>query len=216
MKILSTNISKSKTILYNGKEIQTGIFKVPTSDEVTIEKVNIIGDEQADLINHGGAHKAVYAFSFDHYDYWKGVLENQNLSPGVFGENFTISNLSEEKIHIGDHIRLGTALLEVSQPRVPCFKLGIALGNKSAAKLFTQNYCTGVYFRVLVPGIAKTGDVVSIENKATHGISVKTLFQAYFDREFVGFEKILQEALLLEELAPEWKAKLSKKLSIKN
>lgn len=216
MKIISTNISKAKTILHNGKEIQTGIFKVPTSDEVTIEKVNIIGDEQADLINHGGAHKAVYAFSFDHYDYWKGVLGNKNLSSGMFGENFTISGFSEDNIHIGDQFRLGTALLEVSQPRVPCFKLGIALDNKSAPKLFTQHYCTGVYFRVLVPGIAKTGDLVSIEKKTAHEISIKTLFQAYFDKKYVGSEAVLSEALDIDELAPEWKNKLNKRLSTKS
>lgn len=186
MKIISTNISKSKTVLYNGKELKTGIFKVPTYDEVAIETLNIIGDEQADLIYHGGEHKAVYAFSFNHYDYWKDVLENRNLSNGAFGENFTVSNLSEENVKIGDQFRFGTALLEVSQPRVPCFKLGIALNNKNAVKLFTKNYCTGVYFRVLEPGITKTGDTVFFEKRSDHDVSIKNLFQAYFDRNYVG------------------------------
>lgn len=216
MKIISTNISKSKTILHNGKEIKTGIFKVPTCDEVIIDKMNIIGDEQADLIHHGGEHKAVYAFSSNHYDYWQDILKNKDLSSGMFGENFTIANFSEESINIGDQFRIGTALLEVSQPRVPCFKLGIALDNKNILKLFTQNYCTGVYFRVLEPGTAKTGDIVSVERRATHDISIKKLFQAYFDKNYVGFESILSEALTLNELAPEWKEKLKKRLSIQN
>lgn len=215
MKIISTNISKVKKIIHNGKEIRTGIFKVPTCDKVIIEKMSIIGDEQADLIYHGGEHKAVYAFSSNHYDYWKDTLKNKDLSSGMFGENFTISNLSEENINIGDQFRIGTALLEVSQPRVPCFKLGIALNNKNVLKLFIQNYCTGVYFRVLEPGMAKTGDIVSIEKKSTHDISIKKIFQAYFDKKYVGFENILSEALALNELAPEWKDKLKKKLSIK-
>jgi MOSC domain-containing protein YiiM len=214
MKIISTNVSKAKTILHNGKEIRTGIFKVPTCDKVIIEKINIIGDEQADLINHGGEHKAVYAFSANHYDYWRSALKNNNLSSGMFGENFTISNFSEENINIGDQFRIGTALLEVSQPRVPCFKLGIALDNKEVLKLFTQNCSTGVYFRVLEPGMAKTGDTVSIEKKSTHEISIKKLFQAYFDKKYLGFEDILSEALALNELAPEWKDKLKKRLSI--
>ena len=213
MKIISTNISRSKTVLYNGKELKTGIFKVPTFDEVTIEKLNIIGDEQADLIYHGGEHKAVYAFSFNHYDYWKGVLENSNLSHGVFGENFTLSNLAEENVKIGDQFRFGTALLEVSQPRVPCFKLGIALNNKHAVKLFRKSYCTGVYFRVLEPGITKTGDTVLIEKKPTHGVTIKNLFQAYFDTCYAGAEQLFAEALALEELAPEWKNKLTKRLA---
>lgn len=216
MQIISTNISKSKTVNFNGKEVKTGIFKRPIFDEITIEKLNIVGDEQADMIYHGGEHKAVYAFSADHYDYWKDVFNNKDLSSGMFGENFTISNFDEENIHIGDQFRFGTALLEVSQPRVPCFKLGIALNNKNAPKLFTQHYATGVYFRVLEPGITKTGDVVSVEKKSTHDISIKRLFQAYFDKEYVGSEQILSEALALNELAPEWKEKLIKRLSKKN
>jgi MOSC domain-containing protein YiiM len=216
MKIISTNISKSKTVSYNGKEIKTGIFKLPTSDEVTIETLNIMGDEQADLIHHGGEHKAVYAFSFNHYEYWKSILENRNLSNGSFGENFTVSNLSEEDIKIGDQFRFGTALLEVSQPRVPCFKLGIALKDKNAVKLFTKNYCTGVYFRVLESGVAKTGDTITIEKKSTHDISIKNLFQAYYDRNFVDYEILFSQAIALKELAPEWKAKLAKRLSIKS
>lgn len=216
MKVISTNISKIKTISYNNKKVETGIFKSPTSNEVTISTMNIVGDEQADLINHGGEHKAVYAFSFDHYEYWKKELQNKTLTSGMFGENFTITNLSEENINIGDQLRIGTALLEVSQPRVPCFKLGIALDNKSILKLFIQNYCTGIYFRVLEPGVTKTGDVVTIEKKTTHNISVKRLFQAFFDKDYVGYESILSEAYYLNELAPEWKEKIKKKLNIKD
>ena len=216
MKIISTNISKIKTLIHNGKEVKTGIFKIPTNEPVVIEKLNIIGDEQADLVNHGGVDKAVYAFSHNHYEYWQKALENENLSSGVFGENFTISDLDEANIHIGDHIRIGTALLEVSQPRVPCFKLAIALNNKNSLKLFSQHYCTGVYFRVLEQGIAKTGDSVVIEKKASHDISVKKLFQAFFDKKYVGYEDILLEALALPELAVEWQEKLTKKLGIKS
>ena len=214
MKIISTNISKIKTVIYNGKEVKTGIFKTSTSESVAIEKLNIIGDEQADLVNHGGVDKAVYAFSHNHYEYWQKTLENENLSSGIFGENFTISDLDEATIHIGDHIRIGTALLEVSQPRVPCFKLGIALNNKNSLKLFTQHYCTGVYFRVLEQGIAKTGDAVTIEKKATHNISVKMLFQAFFDKQYPGYESVLLAALELPDLALEWQIKIKKKLAI--
>ena len=214
MKIISTNISKIKTVVHNSKEVKTGIFKIPTNEPVVIEKLNIIGDEQADLVNHGGVDKAVYAFSHNHYDYWRQTLKNENLNFGIFGENFTITDLDEENIHIGDHIRVGTALLEVSQPRVPCFKLAIALNNKNSLKLFTQHYCTGVYFRVLEQGVAKTGDSVVIEKKASHDISVKRLFQAFFDKKHVDYENVLLEALTLPELALEWQEKIKKKLSI--
>ncbi|MBB1444206.1 MOSC domain-containing protein [Pseudoalteromonas sp. SG43-3] len=216
MKIISTNISKIKTLIHNGKEVKTGIFKTPTNEPVVIEKLNIIGDEQADLVNHGGVDKAVYAFSHNHYDYWKQTLENDDLAVGAFGENLTISDLDEANIHIGDHIRIGTALLEVSQPRVPCFKLAIALNNKNSLKLFTQHYCTGVYFRVLEQGVAKTGDSVVIEKKASHDISVKKLFQAFFDKKYPDYESVLLAALELPELALEWQTKIKKKLCIKN
>ena len=214
MKIISTNISKIKTVVHNSKEAKTGIFKIPTNEPAVIDKLNIIGDEQADLVNHGGVDKAVYAFSHNHYDYWRQTLKNENLNFGIFGENFTITDLDEENIHIGDHIRVGTALLEVSQPRVPCFKLAIALNNKNSLKLFTQHYCTGVYFRVLEQGVAKTGDSVVIEKKASHDISVKRLFQAFFDKKYVDYEDVLLEALTLPELALEWQEKIKKKLSI--
>ncbi|MCQ8888030.1 MOSC domain-containing protein [Pseudoalteromonas carrageenovora] len=214
MKIISTNISKIKTVVHNGKAIKTGIFKTPTNEPVVIEKLNIIGDEQADLVNHGGVDKAVYAFSHNHYAYWKHTLENDDLAVGAFGENFTISDLDEQNIHIGDHISVGTALLEVSQPRVPCFKLAIALNNKQSLKLFTQYYHTGVYFRVLEPGMAKTGDAVTIVHKAEHNISVKTLFQAFFDKQYPDYESVLLAALELPELALEWQAKIKKKLGI--
>ena len=214
MHIISTNISKIKTVVHNGKEVKTGIFKTPTNESVVIEKLNIIGDEQADLVNHGGIDKAVYAFSHNHYDYWKRALKNDDLAVGAFGENFTISDLDEQNIHIGDRIRLGTALLEVSQPRVPCFKLAIALNNKQSLKLFTQYYHTGVYFRVLEQGMAKTGDAVIIEHKAKHNISVKTLFQAFFDKQYPDCESVLLAALELPELALEWQTKIKKKLSL--
>ena len=214
MKIISTNISKVITILHNKKEIKTGIFKSVTDNEIVITKTNIIGDEQADLVNHGGEHKAVYAFSSDHYEYWKKELKNEKLSFGMFGENFTISNLSEKDIHIGEQFRIGTALLEVSQPRVPCFKLGIALDNKSILKLFTQHHCTGVYFRVIEPGIVKKDDELIIEKEVEHNISIKKLFQAYFDKSYIDYESVLSEAYSLKELAPEWKEKIRKKLSI--
>ena len=216
MKIISTNISKIKTLIHNGKEVKTGIFKTPTNEPVVIEKLYIIGDEQADLVNHGGVDKAVYAFSHNHYEYWKQTLENDDLAVGAFGENFTISDLDEVNIHIGDHIRIGTALLEVSQPRVPCFKLAIALNNKNSLKLFTQHYCTGVYFRVLEQGVAKTGDSVVIEKKASHDISVKKLFQAFFDKKYPDYESVLLAALELPEIALEWQTKIKKKLCIKN
>lgn len=212
MKILSINVSKPRIIQYGGKDVLTGIFKQAVSAEVFIGKLNLQGDEQADLKNHGGEHKAVYAFSASHYEYWRNALGEPELPFGSFGENFTVSNFSEERIRIGDEFQFGSAVLQVSQPRIPCFKLGIALNNKSAPKLFIKTYSTGIYFRVLTPGSVKTGDSIHLSKKSLHSITVKKVFQAYFDNKYSNAEMVLAEAIGLDELAPEWKEKIAKKL----
>ena len=213
MKITSTNIAKVTTMMHKGKAIRTAILKQPTANEVTIERTHIIGDEQADLKWHGGEEKAVYGFSANHYPYWQQQLNNNNLSAGMFGENFTITDLAEDHINIGDRLRLGSALLEVSQPRDPCFKLALAIKDERILKLFTRHYCTGVYFRVLETGRAKTGDIVQCEHKADHGISVKKLFRAFYDNKYPEALSVMKTALALPELAPEWQEKLQSRLS---
>lgn len=213
MKIISTNIAKVTTMMHQGKAISTAILKQPTSKEVSIERTGIIGDEQADLKWHGGEEKAVYAFSANHYPYWQQQLNNDSLSAGMFGENFTISDLAEEDIHIGDRFRLGSALLEVSQPREPCFKLALAVKDERILKLFTRRYCTGVYFRVIETGHAKTGGLVHCEHKENHGITVKKLFRAFFDNKYSDATQVMKTALTLPTLAPEWQEKLQTRLS---
>ncbi len=213
MKIISTNIAKVTTMMHQDKAIRTAILKQPTTKEVVIERTCIIGDEQADLKWHGGEEKAVYAFSANHYPYWRQQLNNDSLTAGMFGENFTISDFAEEDIHIGDRFRLGSALLEVSQPREPCFKLALAVKDERILKLFTRRYCTGVYFRVIETGHAKTGDLVHCEHKVSHGISVKKLFRAFFDNKYSDAAQVMKTAVSLPTLAPEWQEKLQKRLS---
>jgi MOSC domain-containing protein YiiM len=213
MKIISTNIAKVTTMMHQGKAIRTAILKQPTIKEVSIERTCVIGDEQADLKWHGGEEKAVYAFSANHYPYWQQQLNNDSLSAGMFGENFTISDLAEEDIHIGDRFRLGSALLEVSQPREPCFKLALAVKDERILKLFTRRYCTGVYFRVIETGHAKTDDLVYCEHKENHGITVKKLFRAFFDNKYSDATQVMKTALTLPTLAPEWQEKLQTRLS---
>lgn len=212
MKVISVNVSSAEHVEYEGKTISTGIFKKPVKNSVVVSSLGIKGDEQADLINHGGTHKAVYAFSSDHYDYWRGVLNRPDLALGAFGENLAISNLDESQICIGDQFRIGSCLLEVSQPRVPCFKLGIALRNTRAPKLFTKSFRTGVYFRVVEEGTLNSGDDVLRHLSAPNSVSIETLFQAYFDKSYEGAESVFVEALKLDGLAPEWKEKLVKRV----
>lgn len=216
MEVRSVNVSSPVEVQYQGKTITTGIFKKPVEGPVSIINHNFVGDGQADLINHGGADKAVYAFSSDHYSYWREVLNSPDLAPGTFGENLTISKLYESELHIGDQLSIGSCLLEVSQPRVPCFKLGIAVNSKTMPKLFTQNFETGVYFRVLQEGAITAGDLVSVTKRDPSKISIKVLFQAYFDKTFKGQADIFERALLIPTLANEWRNHLSARLAKKS
>lgn len=213
MKVVSVNVSRPVEIEYLGKTITTGIFKKPVAGPVSIRNDNFIGDGQADLKSHGGKDKGVYAFSSGHYPYWQRILNSPNLSPGTFGENLTISALDESAINIGDHFSIGSCLLEVSQPRVPCFKLGIAVNDKTMPKLFTQRFATGVYFRVLQQGTIQAGDMAMIVKKEPSKISIKALFQAYFDKTYGQSTDIMEQALSIPALAQEWRTHLNTRLS---
>jgi len=208
MQVTSLNVAQARQVMHEGINISTGIFKQPVQGALAVSVRGVEGDRQCDLINHGGEHKAVYAFSLQHYDYWRETLDNFDLAAGAFGENLTMSELDEARICIGDQLAIGGTLLEVSQPRVPCYKLGIALGDKRAPALFTRHFHTGVYFRVIEPGKITAGDRADRVHHHPAGISVHALFRAYFDRLCSGGEEILRAARELEELAPEWQEKL--------
>jgi MOSC domain-containing protein YiiM len=213
MEILSINVSPPVDIRYRGKTISTGIFKKPVTGRVWVGKCNVAGDQQVDLDNHGGEHKAVYAFSADHYSYWRRKLERPDLSYGAFGENITASEFGESDLHIGDQFRTGECILEISQPRVPCFKLGIALENRSMPQLFVQRFATGVYLRVLQEGYIQAGEPIALIKVGKFELSVRSLFQAYFDKSYPDALNIMKKALLIPELSPEWVSKLSAKIS---
>jgi len=212
MEVISINIAQPTDIDYQGKTVSTGIFKQPVNHKTQVQKENIVGDGQADLIHHGGLDKAVYGFSADHYRYWRDTLHQPNLKYGAFGENLTISSLSEEQLCIGDRLEIGDTVLEVSQPRVPCFKLGIALDNVKAPSLFTKSNNTGVYFRVIKSGFITPGDNLVVVKSTKDTVSVQSLFRAYYDRHYSDSEAVLNTANKIEELAEEWRLKVIKKL----
>jgi len=212
MNLLSINTTLPTKIEYQGRIISTGIFKKPVTGPVFIAKDNLNGDQQADLKNHGGEHKAVYAFSSDHYPYWSKVLQNSELKPGIFGENLTISGFDETSLNIGDQLGVGHCILEVTQPRVPCFKLGIAVGNMNMPRLFIENFATGAYLRVLQEGFIEAGNAVEVIKEGQFKLSIQSVFRAYFDKEYRQPVSVMQKALLLPELSTEWRKKLSVRL----
>ena len=208
MYVMSVNVARVREINFQGESHKTGIFKEPVAGLVAVSTLGLQGDRQCDLLNHGGEHKAVYGFALEHYGHWRETLANPGLEPGAFGENLTISGLDEEAICIGDQFTIGSVLLEVSQPRVPCFKLGIALEDERAPALFSQYFHTGIYFRVLQEGSLKKG--ITCERTFSHpaGLSVHSLFRAFYDRDYPDRSSLLANACKLEALAPEWQHKL--------
>lgn len=212
MKLISINVSLPVEVNYNNKIISTGIFKKPISGSVDVNQNGLFGDQQVDLINHGGEHKAVYGFSANHYDHWRKELDNPHLSYGQFGENLTITDLDEATLCIGDQLQIGNCILEITQPRAPCFKLGIALDLNAMPKLFVQSASTGIYFRVLHIGSIANGSLVKRIYHHPKRLSVQTLFKAYFDKQFVDANKVLNIASDIPELSGEWRQKVLARL----
>lgn len=212
MELLSINVSLPKEIEFNNENIQTGIFKKPVSGSVEVTQFNVTGDQQVDLKNHGGEHKAVYGFSTNHYEYWRTALDKPELSYGQFGENLSITDLDESKLCIGDQLQIGDCILEITQPRVPCFKLGIAMGLRTMPKLFIQHAGTGIYFRIIQAGPINTGQKVERIVEHPDQLSVQTLFKAYFDPDFVDPVSVMQKAASIPQLSNEWQQKVHARL----
>ena len=203
MKLLSVNVSQPKEVSYNGKRIKTGIFKEPVSGRTMMRQLNLDGDGQGDPTVHGGIHKAVYIYTIEHYDYWKRELVRDDLTYGQFGENLTVEGLLEETVHIGDVFRVGEALVEVSQPRVPCFKLGIKMGNARIVKPFLASERVGFYVRVLEEGEVGAGDAIERTKVGEGQMTVKEIVHLrHFDNINVA---AAEKAASLPALTPSWR-----------
>ena len=182
MHVVSVNVGLPREVEWKGRKVLTGIFKGPVHARVPVRRLNIDGDGQADLTVHGGPEKAVYAYPSEHYGPWAGRL-GYELSPGNFGENLTTQGLLEDAVHIGDEFRVGTARLVVTQPRLPCFKLGIRFGDPGMVKTFLRAGMPGIYFAVVEEG--EVGPEDPIERLAEDGsrVSVAEMFRLVLDRD---------------------------------
>jgi len=162
MKIVATNIGDRVEIDWKGKLVTTGIFKFPTQEPIFLDVEDVKGDTLCDRKNHGGIDQAVYAYSFKHYEYWKGLYPDLEwTSGGMLGENLTIDDLDETKTHIGDTFKIGDkVIIEVTKPRPPCLKLGVKFNNVAMLKQFWNTTMCGVYFKVIQTGFVKEGDVL--------------------------------------------------------
>jgi MOSC domain-containing protein YiiM len=183
MKVISVNVGLPQEFAWKGMKVSTAIFKYPVANPVSINQMNLSGDEQADLTVHGCYHKAVYAYPLEHYSYWRSELCGLDLSYGNFGENLTTEGLSEETLCIGDRIRFGTATLVVTQPRMPCYKLAVRFGMDDMVKRFLKSRKSGFYFAVVEPGIVAPGSNITIVSRDPQRVSIADILKLYLDRE---------------------------------
>lgn len=211
MKIVSVNVGLPCQINSGVKTVTTGIIKAPVHRRVKVSKLNLEGDEQADLSVHGGANKAVYAYPSEHYAYWKGELPGADLPWGMFGENLTLQGLREDDVSIGDRFQIGTAVLVVTQPRLPCYKLGIRFDRKDLPERFLASGRTGFYFAVIEEGELGEGDAVKRVFKDPNQVSVSDVLRLHIHRDRPDVRRI-ERALQVAALPRGWRERFIKQL----
>src|SRR5438067_1785977 len=201
--ILSLNIGLPREVDWHGRKVTTGIFKEPVATPVMLRKLNFDGDRQADLTVHGGVNKAVYAYPSEHYGYWRERLGRRDLPSGMFGENFTTGGMLEDDVYIGDRFRVGESEVMVTEPRMPCYKLGIKFGRADIIKRFLASRRTGFYVAVTREGMVGPGDALELVGHEQQDSSVADITRLYaFDKDDV---KSLRQATQIEALPESWK-----------
>jgi MOSC domain-containing protein YiiM len=203
MKLLSVNVGLPREIEWKGKLVRTSIFKEPVPGRVRVAQLNLDGDQQSDLSVHGGIDKAVYAYPSEHFSFWRQELPGMELPSGVFGENFTTEGLLEEAVYIGDRFRVGSAEFVVTQPRMPCFKLGIRFNRPDIIKRFLQSGRSGFYFAVLKEGEVIAGDSIELLKRDQHGVTVADIVNLY--RRDATNQDLLRRVSELPSLPKSWR-----------
>ena len=210
MKIISVNVGLPRLVLRNDEPVSTGIFKEPVAGRVMMRTLNLDGDRQSDLSVHGGPLKAVYVYPSEHYNFWKEELPEMVLPWGVFGENLTTTGLLETEVNIGDKFRVGAAEVMVTQPRMPCYKLGIRFGRADIIKRFLMSERSGFYLSVLKEGEVGAGDEFQLLQKNTSGVRVVDVTRLYSsDKDDVD---LMRRAIATEALPESWRDYLRRRL----
>jgi MOSC domain-containing protein YiiM len=203
LKLLSVNVGMPREVDWHGKLVRTSIFKSPVLGPVRVATLNLEGDKQSDLTVHGGVHKAVYVYPSEHYLFWHEEIPDLELPWGMFGENFTTEGLLEGAVNIGDRFRVGSAEFVVTQPRMPCYKLGIRFGRPEIVKRFLQSGRSGFYFSVLEEGQVTAGDSVERITGDEHDVTVTDIVNLYKADE--TNQDLLRRASELHALPPFWR-----------
>jgi MOSC domain-containing protein YiiM len=209
MKVVSVNISKPREITVNGKTEITGYYKETVSESITLTKDGVVNDTVADKVHHGDADKACYLYSADHYSFWTDRFPVTDAAPGLFGENITIEGLDEGELSAGDVLQIGTARVQVAQPRQPCYKLGIRFGTQEIVDAFRYSEYPGIYVRVIEGGEVQAGDQVRIIQCAEHSFSIRTIYKMLYERN--PDKELLKLFVESENVSAENRAYLRKK-----
>jgi MOSC domain-containing protein YiiM len=211
MRLVSLNVGEPQEVLWNGKSVVTGIFKEPVAGKIRLRRLNFDGDGQADLSVHGGVTKAVYAYPSEHYAYWREEFPDEELPWGMFGENLTVEGLDENSLHIGDRLRIGTAELIVTEPRMPCFKLGVRFGRMDIVKRFLDSRRSGFYLAVEREGEVQAGDAIERLKSDVERVTVRDIVRVHVqDKEDVD---VMRRALRIDILPEQWREEFTQRLN---
>jgi MOSC domain-containing protein YiiM len=206
MRLVSVNVSLPREVKWKAGSVTTGIFKDPVQGPVTARTLNLDGDGQADLSVHGGAHKAVYAYPSEHYSYWRRELSITEMPFGLFGENLTTEGILEDDVHIGDRFRVGTAELVVTQPRLPCYKLGLEFGRDDMVTRFLASERTGFYLSVSSEGEVETGNTLESIHRDPASVAIREITRLYVSENYSPADlELLHRALQIPALPQGWR-----------
>lgn len=211
MRVVSVNVGEPRPVTYRGKTVQTGIWKHPVEGRITIVGDNLVGDRQADLRVHGGRDKAIYGYPSEHYAWWRERLPDADLSWGAFGENLTVEGLLESEARIGERFRVGDAELAITQPRTPCFKLGIKFARPQIVKEFLRSERSGFYFAIVRPGAIGAGDAIERVHAEPESPTVTELVRLSVADEIDA--ATLRRLVALPGLAAVWREEFAKRLA---
>ena len=211
LKIISLNVALPRLATYRGQTVKTGIFKAPVTGPVAVRALNLDGDRQADLTVHGGPFKAVYGYPSEHYAFWRHEFPGMNLPWGMFGENFTTEGLLENDLHIGDRLKVGSSILMVRQPRIPCYKLAAKFQRNDILARFLRSGRSGFYFSVEQEGTVEVGNEIEFLSHEADGITISEMNHLFADDPYNG--DLLEKAIATPALPEDWRDYLKKRLS---
>jgi MOSC domain-containing protein YiiM len=209
-RVISVNVGQPREVQFRGSSILTGIFKQPVASRVTVHELSLAGDRQADLTVHGGRDKAIYCYPVEHYPYWAAELPGTDLPYGMFGENLTTEGLDETAVYIGDQYRVGSAVLQVTQPRTPCYKLGIKFGRSDMIERFWSSHRSGLYFSVIAEGELGAGDLIERTAIGPGEVSIAEVLQLAGGLEP---DRAQLERVLLSPLPDSWKLNFAERFT---